>query len=494
MEALDYVVMAAYAAAVLGIGFWANRRQKDTEDYFLGGRDLPWWAVGISLVATSFSSASLIGGTGYGYAAGIDWIQLQIGDLLALVIVMAVFLPFFAAQPITTAYEYLARRFGNRARVVGSVLFLAQTAVRASILVYGPALALQAVLGWSVETSILVSAAAAIAYSTFGGIAAVVWTDCIQFGVIVVAVIGTLMVVAGDVPGGWGAVIDYASAQGRLDPVTLEFQPKKLFHITGALVPYLVLAVSLFGTGQQSVQRFLACRDLGAARKAALTGWFAGTVALGTCLLLGVAIHAWTKLAPGAADFHIDKGDKVLPAFLAQRMPAGLAGLMLAAIFAASMSSLDSAIHSMSTSFMVDIAKRRGLRLARLCTVVIGIIATLGALAAAEAETTLLETMVAWLGMFAGPLLGLFLIGMTTRRSSEVDALIGVAVGSVVVVALFWNHKQLPLHKLWIGPISLLVTYVAGAGVAPLFASGRNQRGDDEPGEQPDGKRPVDAG
>jgi len=494
MQALDYLVMAVYAAAVLGIGFWANRRQKNTEDYFLGGRQLPWWAVGISLVATSFSSASLIGGTGYGYAAGIDWIQLQIGDLVALLIVMAVFLPFFAAQPITTAYEYLGRRFGDRARTVGSVLFLAQTAVRASILVYGPALALQAVLGWSVETSILVSAAAAIVYSACGGIAAVVWTDCIQFGVIVVAVIATLGVVAGDVPGGFGAVLDYASSEGRLNPVTLEFQPKKLFHLTGALVPYLVLALSLFGTGQQSVQRFLACRDLSSARKAALTGWFAGTIALGTCLLLGVAIHAWTKLAPGAATFHIDKGDKVLPAFLAQRMPAGLAGLMLAAIFAASMSSLDSAIHSMSTSFMVDIAKRSGLRLARLCTVVIGVIATLGALAAAEAETTMLQTMVTWLGMFAGPLLGLFLIGMTTKRASEVDALIGVAAGAILVVALFWNHEQLPVHKLWIGPFSLVLTYVTGAGLAPLLPLRRNKRGHDEPDDQSDRERPVDAG
>ena len=233
------------------------------------------------------------------------------------------------------------------------------------------------------------------------------------------AVIATLGVVVGDVPGGLGAIIDFASKEGRLDPVSFEFNPRSIFNLTGSLVPYMVLALSLFGTGQQSVQRFLACADLSSARKAALTGWFAGTIALGTCLLLGVAIHAWTHLAPVAAEFHVDKGDKVLPAFLVQRMPAGLAGLMLAAIFAASMSSLDSAIHSMSTCFLVDIARRKNLRLARLCTVVIGIIATVGALAAAEAETTLLQTMVTWLGIFAGPLLGLFLIGMTTRKPAE---------------------------------------------------------------------------
>jgi len=322
----------------------------------------------------------------------------------------------------------------------------------------------------------------------------VVWTDCIQFGVILVAVIATLGIVVGDVPGGLGAIIDFASKEGRLDPVSFEFNPKSIFNVTGSLVPYMVLALSLFGTGQQSVQRFLACADLSSARKAALTGWFAGTIALGTCLLLGVAIFAWAELAPAAAQFHVDKGDKVLPAFLVQRMPAGLAGLMLAAIFAASMSSLDSAIHSMSTCFLVDIARRKSLRLARLCTVVIGIIATVGALAAAEAETTLLQTMVTWLGIFAGPLLGLFLIGMTTRKPSEIDALIGVVAGSILVVALFWNRAVLPFHSLWIGPFSLVLTYVAGAGIAPLLPLRRDQRRNDESEDHPDRERPVETG
>ncbi|MHC4955955.1 MAG: sodium:solute symporter family transporter [Planctomycetota bacterium] len=467
MEALDYVVMAVYAAAVLGIGVWAHRKQKVSEDYFLGGRRLRWWAVGISLVATSFSSVSLIGGTGYGYSRGMGWLQLQIGDLVALVIVCAVFLPFYAKLHLTTAYEYLERRFGGAARTVGSLLFLGQTAVRAAILVYGPALALQAVVGWSVETSIVVSAAAAIAYSAFGGIAAVVWTDCIQFTVIVVAVLATLFVVASDIPGGAGAAMDYASDHNRLEAVTLSTDPKTPMNLLGSLVPYMVLALSLYGTGQQAVQRYLCCKDLRSARRAALTGWAAGTAALSIALLLGVFLFAWHELAPAAEGFALDKGDKVLPKFLATRMPAGLAGLMLAAIFAASMSSLDSAVHSMSTCFLVDFVRRytkrppderRELRLARVTTVVIGIIATLGALAAARAETTLLETMVNWLGYFAGPLLGLFLLGMLTTKVEERAALWGVAMGAAYAVVLAWFKPVLPFHTLWVAPISCVVT------------------------------------
>jgi len=461
MHTLDYLVMAAYAAAVLGIGFWANRKQKTSEDYFLGGRRLPWWAVGISLVATSFSSASLIGGTGFGFSHGLGYLQWQIGDLIAVLIVCALFMPFYARLQLTTAYEYLEERFGRTARTVGSLLFLGQTAVRAAVLVYAPALALQAVVGWSVETSIVVSATAAVVYSAFGGIAAVVWTDCIQFAVIVIAVVATLVIVAGDIPGGLDAAWDFAARNDKLEAVSFEMNMKSPFNLLGAVVPYMVLALALFGTGQQAVQRYLSCKDLRSARRAALTGWLAGTIALAVTLALGVCLSAWQSLATEGAGFTAT-GDDALPQFLVSRMPVGLAGLMFAAIFAAAMSSLDSAIHSMSTCFLVDIVRRRDLRLARLTTVGIGILATLGALAASNTSTSLLETMALWLIYFAGPLLGLFLLGMTTRRPTQRDALIGVGAGALLVVALFWNRADLPFHKLWIGPFSLALTYLAG--------------------------------
>ncbi|MEM8882654.1 MAG: sodium/solute symporter [Planctomycetota bacterium] len=462
MHAADVVVMLLYAAVVLGIGVWANRRQKDSEDYFLGGRKLRWWAVGISLIATSFSSASLIGGTGFGFTNGLGYLQWQIGDLIAIGIVCAVFLPFFAAQPITTAYQWLEVRFGRTARVCGSVMFLAQTAVRASVLVYGPALALQAVLGWSVELSIVVSAAAAIAYSAFGGIAAVVWTDCIQFAVIVGGVLACLFVVLGDVPGGVSAALDHARANERLEAVTLTFDPKSPFNLVASVIPYMVLALSLFGTGQQAVQRFLSCEDLPSARRAAFTGWLAGTIALAMTLVLGVALSAWSELAPAAEGFTVEKGDEALPRFLVARLPPGLAGLMLAAIFAASMSSLDSAIHSMSTSFLVDIVRRPSLRLARLMTVVVGFVATFGALAAARSESGLLVTMVTWLAYFAGPMLGLFLVGMLSKRPRERHALLGVAAGIAMVFVLAQFTAVLPFHRLWLCPIATLTTLLTG--------------------------------
>ncbi len=473
----DYLVMAAYGALVLTIGYLANRRQKNTEDYFLGGRKLPWWVVGVSLMATSFSSVSLIGGTGFGYSVGMRWLQLQIGDLVAILLVCAVFLPFFSTLKLTTAYEYLEKRFGVRARSMASALFLAQTLLRTSILVYSPALALTAILGWSIETSILVTAGAAILYSTFGGIGAVVWTDLVQLLVIVIGVGTCILFTVADVEGGLGKILEWGRAHGRLETITFEFDPTTNFNVVGTLVPYMVLAFSLFGTGQQAVQRFLSVRDLKSARRAAITGWAVGTGALGMTLFLGVAIAAWSALGAAPEGFPEEAGDKALALFIEWRLPVGLAGLLLAAVFAASMSSMDSAIHSMSTAFIVDFKRRFGggagtpaeeLLIARASTFIIGFLAVGGALLAID-EKSILVTLVTWLGYFAGPLLGLFLLGMLTTRATELGALIGVGFAFALVGAgvLFDIQTNWWVHPLWLAPASACTTMLVG-----LLASG----------------------
>ena len=505
LNSIDYGVMALYGAAVLSIGWLVNRRQKDSEDYFLGGRRLPWWAVGVSLIATSFSSVSLIGGTGSGYSSGMGWLQLQIGDLVALALVAAIFIPFFSGLGLTTAYEYLEKRFGGATRTLASSLFLGQTMLRAAVLVYGPALALAAVFHWPVEACILVAAGAAIVYSVFGGIGAVVWTDMIQLAVIVVAVTVSISVLAGEVPGGFGAILDRAAADGKLGVVETDFDPGTPMNLVGAVVPYMVLAFSLFGTGQQAVQRFLSVKSVRDARKVAITGWVLGTFALGISLFLGVCLSSWQALAPAAKDFVVAKGDQILPAFVADRLSGGLGGLMLAAIFAASMSSMDSAIHSMSTAWIVDF-RRRGrrppltpeaeLRTARRATAVIGVLAIGGALYAAEAETQILETLVTWLGYFAGPLLGLFLLGLASTHANQFGAISGTCLtfGAVIfLVSPNWLPGGTPLwasvwqdwpanfappttahwetwgpgvHRLWLAPLSFTVTYLAGLALS----------------------------
>ncbi len=485
LEPLDWTVVAVYGAVVVAIGAWANRRQKNTEDYFLGGRRMRWWAVGVSLIATSFSSVALIGGTGYGYGKGMGYLQLQIGDFVAILVACMVFLPFFARLRLTTAYEYLELRFGVGARTVASALFLGQTLLRTGILVLGPALALTAVSDLDLQAAIVLSGVAALLYSAAGGITAVVWTDLIQLSVVVLGVLVSVVIVSSDVVGGAGAVWSHAAAEGRLEAVSTDLTFATPFTLVGALLAYGVLALSVAGTNQQAVQRYLACTDVHAARRAAFLGWGIGFFAVALTLFLGVAIHAWSDLSPAAERFTAamaEEGrtnDSALPLFILHRLPAGISGLLVAAIFAASMSSMDSAIHSMSTATLVDFVRRfrarpmearSELRLARLLTAVFGVLAILAALLAATAARGLLDTLITWLGYFAGPLLGLFGLGVLTRRTNEAGALIGTALGAGLVAGAV--ALELParwaFHPLWLAPVALLTTLVGGfvAGLA----------------------------
>jgi SSS family solute:Na+ symporter len=480
LAAVDWAVVAGYGLAVFLIGWVAARRQKTSDDFYLGGRRMPWWALGISLIATSFSGVSLIGGTGFGFAPGqgMRWLQLQIGDILGLGVVMLLFLPFFSGLGITTAYEYLERRFGVVARTVASALFIAQTVARAAVVLLPPAIAIHTILGWSVPTAIVVSTVVAIAYSAFGGLVAVVWTDVLQMAVVLFAVFFSLAIVDHDVPGGLGAVLDHARAEGQLETVSLAAERGSVYNLPGTLLAYGVLACSVFGTNQQSVQRFLSCRDLGSARRAAFLAWGTGTLALGLTLFLGVSLAAWVQLAPDAVP--LGGGDGVFPAFIGSRLPPGIAGLMLAAVFAASMSSIDSAIHSTSTAFLVDFVRRFARRpptprseliWAQVATAAFGVLATLAAFYAARRGTGILDTLLTWLGYFAGPLLGLFLLGMVSRRANERGVLVGVGAAFLGVVAVIHRKGGMPWgwHPLWLAPASAAVTLAVGWGASLLW-------------------------
>ena len=476
LDPLDWVVVALYGAVVVAIGAWANRRQKTTEDYFLGGRRMRWWAVGISLIATSFSSVALIGFTGYGFSKGLGYLQLQIGDLVAILVACAVFLPFFARLKLTTAYEYLERRFGVWARTVASALFIGQTLLRTGILVLGPALALSAVTDLDLELAIVLSGVAALLYSAAGGITAVVWTDMIQLSVVVIGVVLTLGIVWGDVPGGASAVWEHAEANGKLEAVSFDTSFGTVFSLWGALLAYGTLALSVAGTNQQAVQRYMSCNDLRSARRAAVLGWAIGFVAVALTLFLGVALAAWSDLTPDGSVL-ANAGDRALPLFILHRLPAGLSGLLVAAIFAASMSSMDSAIHSMSTATLVDFVRRfrrtaleprAELRLARVLTAAFGVVAIGLALLAARGERGLVDTLITWLGYFAGPLLGLFGLGVLSRRVPEAGALVGVTCGAffVMLAVMFDLPTYGAFHPLWLAPVALLVTLLTGSVVS----------------------------
>jgi SSS family solute:Na+ symporter len=482
LHPLDLLVLIGYAITVVSLGWIAHRRQSTTEDYFLGGRQLPWIVVGASILATAFSASSLLGGPGEAFAYGLLWLQLQIGDLIAVALVVWLFIPALRGRSLTTAYEFLEHRFDVRVRWFSSALFQLQVLFRAGILVYGPALALATLTGLDLNTTILIVGVLASVYTVLGGMTAVVWTDALQVGVVLAGLAGCLLAIDQGMDGGLAEAFRIASADGRTQLVDTSAPFNSPRSWPGAIFGYGILALSVFGTNQQTVQRYLSCRTVADARRAAWLGWGLGFVITVLTLVVGLALYGFYQTHSGALPQDL-AGDAILPFFVAAELPPGVAGLLVAAVLAAAMSSLDSALSSLATTVEVDFLTRlrpaadnERLRRARWLTLGAGILATAAALALAG-RGTLLALAVRVMGWFAGPILALFILGLRRHPPSPGQALTAAIAGSLVVLLASvpgpWPETFRP--GIWSAALGTAVTLAVAAGGAAL---GRRRKRD----------------
>ncbi|MEM1043633.1 MAG: sodium/solute symporter [Bacteroidota bacterium] len=481
MHVADWLVLGLYVAAIVTIGVWANRRQTDTEAYFVGNRGVAWWAAGLSIIATSFSAASILGVPGYAYASDLWYLQYQLGDILAAVIVAVLFIPFFhKVRGLTTAYEYLEARFDLKSRLLGSSLFALTVLLRAGTLLYGAALLFSAVVPTDlvpgltgVEEAVVIFGVIAIVYTVLGGISAVIWTDVIQFAIMSAGVIASMAVVVAGTSGGWGDAFAGAAAAGKLDLVHTEDLTAGTGLLT-AVFGYGLLALSLFGTNQQPVQRYMTVAEPRDAQRALLLGVGAGVVGVTLSLLLGVFLFLFYQEFPALLPDGLTP-DQVMPHFVNTEVPPILTGALVAAVFAAAMSSLDSALNSLAAALTVDFLSRfrpetpepSRLRFARAVVVTAGILGIGIGIYAARTEAPLIDLILSFMGYFAGGLLGLFLLGMLTRRANGHGAFAGAIVGTLVVLMVTENDFGLPALYALLGfePIPFIWSTAVGLGV-----------------------------
>lgn len=475
LHVADLLVLVGYAVTVLILGWIAHRRQSSTDDYFLGGRRLPWIIVGASILATAFSASSLLGGPGEAFHHGLLWLQLQIGDLLAVAIVVRFFVPALRGRELTTAYEFLEQRFDVRVRWLSSALFQLQVLFRAGILVYGPALALSTLTGVDLAPTILVVGLIAGAYTVLGGLTAVVWTDALQVGVVVAGLAAVLLSIHAGMDGGILEAFQHAGDAGRMRVVDAAAPLNSPRSVPGAILGYGILALSVFGTNQQTVQRYLSCRSVAEARRAAWLGWALGFAITALTLVVGVALFGYYHVRSGALPDDL-AADAILPFFVAAELPPGVAGLLVAAILAAAMSSLDSALSSLATTFEVDFLSRarpasdaNRLRRARRLTLVAAVLAT-GAALALAGRGTLLALGVRVMGWFAGPVLAVFILALRERRPTPTVVLVAGAIGTLVVLVASmpgpWPDFLRP--GIWSAALGLVVTLACAAIGAAL--------------------------
>lgn len=476
MTTLDWLIIAAYALIVIAIGIRASRQQTNTDEYFRGERQLPWWAIGFSIIATSFSAASLLGGPGEGYDHGFLYLQLQLGDLVGYILVMLLFLPFFVQLNLTTAYEYLEKRFDAKTRSLGSLCFLLFVIARLGGLLYAASLVVATVTGFPLYGAILLVGIVSIVYTAAGGITAVVWTDVLQFAMIFVGLAAGVWAAVAGIPGGIGDLWRAAGEGGKLTLIDLSWDPASIRTLPTALVAYGMLAFAVAGTNQQSVQRYVSCADEPSARKAILLGWFSGFVGVAATLLLGVLLFGFYSLTGGLPE-NIQP-DSILAHFIVSQVPAGASGLLVAAIFAAAMSSIDSALHSLSTCMTVDFYQRYGypepsqaqsLRMAQGLIVVWGGLGIVSAFYVASTGEALLPFLVKYTTLFLGPVLGIFLMGVLFPRVNATGAFYGT-IAAAVLLAAGSNFGWLNFPGIWQSAITAPVAVVLGLVISLLGA------------------------
>lgn len=459
LDTLDFVMVAAYLLVTLVIVVWASSRQKDTEDFFLGNRRLPWLAVGLSIMATLLSSLTYIGLTGEVVKNGIAGFMMQLAVLPAALIVIPFFIPFFMRLRFTSAYEYLEHRFDYRTRLLGGALFLLLRLGWVSLVMYTGALALAEMTGWDLFAVILLLGVSATLYTCLGGLEGVVWTDVLQaimlFGG-AAAIVLYVWLDTGESPvAWWQAAGQYSAAHTK--PEWFSLDPFKRMTLGTALIAGFFWQICTHCSDQVVLQRYASTPSLAAARKSYITNLVSVLAITSLLLVSGLALlHFYVRhpeLLPSGVK-PVEVGDKLMPHFFAHQLPLGFGGLILANFLCDAMQTLVSGVNSVTAVASQDVlehsrwARKKAhnrLGTARAMTLGLGLTTTLIALGVAKlaqgSGMNIIDLMPPAFNVFLGPLGALFLIGLFQPRATARTAL--SAVAAAMVVSILWNYDTL---------------------------------------------------
>lgn len=463
---INYLALGAYLAGMVWLGIGFTKGNETTDDFFRGGQGIPWWAAGISIFATMLSSITYMAVPGNAFAAG--WGNyLTNAYLLITPIVVWIYLPFYRRLNVTSAYEYLELRFNVACRWLGSLLFILFQGGRISVVILIPSLALSTVTDLNLSACVVLMGLVSIVYTAMGGIEAVVWTDVVQAGVLVAGAVFSLALILFQVDGGLIGVFNTAQADGKLfqqvswnlDLTIASAWVVVVGSMLGNLLPYTA--------SQDVVQRYTTTPDEPAAARAVWTNALIALPANTLFFVIGTALYAFYKAHPERLDPTMTD-DAVFPLFIVRELPAGIAGLVIAGVFAAAQSTISSSLNSVATCYVTDFHRKwfplqndaALLRTARYATVLVGAGGTLAALVLATSNVrSLWEAFLEILSLFGGTLSGLFALGIFTRRANGTGALVGAAASAAVVIAV---KLFTPLHFFTYAPIGIAVVLVVG--------------------------------
>ncbi len=470
LDRLDFAIIALYLAGITLFGLRFRKKQRTLRDYFLAGREIPWWAIGLSIVAAETSTLTIISIPGLAYDTNFTFLQVIMGYVVGRAVISFVLLPHYFRGDLFTAYELIERRFGRGLRSLTAGLFLLTRAAAEGVRVYAVSIVVSIALGTGEVASIAIITALTLIYTFEGGLAAVIWTDVVQTAIYVGGTLVGLVTILHLVPGGWSAIHAAAASAGKLQ--VFDFSHSFLIPYTfwAGLIGGTFFTTASHGTDQLIVQRLLAARG----EKQSVTALLSSGVAIlfQFALFLTVGVMLWAYYRVPSANF--GRPDRIYPTFIVTRMPHGISGLLIAAIMAAAMSNLSAALNSLSSSAIMDFYARfrpqadekTKMRLSRFATLAWALVLFGLAIIALHKVGRVVEVGLQIASVAYGALLGVFLLGVLTRRANQTGAMIGMACGFSIDLYL-WLGTRIPWT--WWVMIGSCVTFAVGWTASTLI-------------------------
>lgn len=529
MKPIDLVIIFGYLIGITLFGVWFSRKQETTRDYFLGDRTVPWWAIAASIVATETSTITFISVPGIAFARGgnFQFLQLVFGYMLGRIVISLLFIPSYFRGELMTVYQLLERRFGNRIKMLAASLFVVMRNIADGIRLLLTAFVLAAVytafqpqanVQTIVIASVVLLGVVMIIFTYFGGMEAVIWVEVVQLGIYLAGAAMAAVVLISAIKGGWGGAVSLGEQYHKFNFIDFGIRPTayaftapftnrafnftlpidftKTYTLWAGLLGGCFLTMSTHGTDQYLVQRYL-CTDKPRRAAAALLtsgavvlAQFIGFLFIGVLLFAFYGPHtdpAYGSLAPGVSTLPVNGvfqavgGDRVFPDFITKFMPSGLSGLVVAAIFAAALSS---SLNSIAATAVNDLYKpfrprrddKHYLRVSHWLTLLWGVIQIGVALVAMRQNRSALDQALSVASLINGPVLGVFLVGTFLRRVSEPPALIGMLTSIVVMTYVrFWTPIAWTWYVLIGSMVTFLVAWIAGFAFAPAPAERRDE-------------------
>lgn len=472
LNKLDFAIIAIYLAGITLFGLRFRKKQRSLRDYFLAGRDIPWWAIALSIVAAETSTLTIISIPGLAYDTNLTFLQVIMGYVVGRVVISFVLLPHYFRGDLFTAYELIERRFGRGLRSLTAGLFLLTRAAAEGVRVYAVSIVVSIALGTGQIASIAIITALTLIYTFEGGLAAVIWTDVIQTAIYVGGTLIGLVTITRLVPGGWSAIHSAALAAGKLQ--VFDFRPNFFIPYTfwAGVIGGTFFTTASHGTDQLIVQRLLAARGQRQSATALLTSGLA--ILFQFALFLTIGVMLWGFYRQPSSVF--GRPDRIYPTFIVTHLPHGISGLLIAAILAAAMSNLSAALNSLSSSAIMDFYVRlwpqsdekTKMRLSRVATLFWAVVLFGLAIIALHKAGRVVEVGLQIASVAYGALLGAFLLGTLTRRANQRGAVLGMILGFALELYL-WLGTHVPWT--WWVMLGTAVTFCVGWTMSLVLAS-----------------------